>query len=122
MEFNENVRDVIDYFGAEKILDEMREMDIVDYVGNNRYLLCSIGNEVLFNCVDDDYALKNISDDDIIDHLEDKGYAVMPPDEENPLKALLNVCRRLKPKGYIDKEEAKKLLSDYIDTWMISAI
>ena len=122
MEFNENVRDVIDYFGAEKILDEMREMDIVDYVGNNRYLLCSIGNEVLFNCVDDDYALKNISDDDIIDHLEDKGYTVMPPDEENQLKALLNVCRRLKPKGYIDKEEAKKLLSDYIDTWMISAI
>ena len=122
MEFNENVRDVIDYFGAEKILDEMREMDIVDYVGNNRYLLCSIGNEVLFNCVDDDYALKNISDYDIIDHLEDKGYAVMLPDEENPLKVLLNVCRRLKPKGYIDKEEAKKLLSDYIDTWMISAI
>ncbi len=34
------------------------------------------------------------------------------------LDDIKDICRKLKPNGYIGKEEAKALLCDYIDTWM----
>ena len=34
------------------------------------------------------------------------------------LSQIKTICRELQPKGYIDKEDAKKLMCEYIDTWM----
>ena len=34
------------------------------------------------------------------------------------LKKIGEICRELQPNGYIGKEEAKKLLCDYLDFWM----
>ena len=60
-----------------------------------------------------------------VKYLEENGYCVIDKEEKEKqddiLTEIKNVCREIKPRGYIDKEEAKKILCDYIDDWYIKA-
>ncbi len=56
---------------------------------------------------------------DVISYLETCGYDVVT-EEKHILEKIKSICKELKPNGYIDKEDAKKLLCDYIDFWMVN--
>lgn len=63
---------------------------------------------------------------DIVDYIETKTpYICTSTDPQacvnvmNPVEAL---CREIQPKGIITKEAAKKLISDWIDTYQLSDI
>lgn len=115
-----SVKDVIDYFGADKILDKVDDDDIVERV--NCWILRQIDDDELVDAVSDSgLILDSFSISDIEDNLYGRGYSVMDTkilETENILDKLEQICRELKPKGYIDKEDAKRLICDYLDFWM----
>ena len=94
------IEDVINYFGVENILENISSIDIADY--------CDDG--ILLNMVDD-YIIAN--------HLEENGYTVLDTEsEDSTLQKIKKICKEIQPNGYIDKEDAKKLICEYIDFWM----
>lgn len=113
-----DIEDVIDYFGVDDILDSISRIDIAKYC-----------DDFVLSCIDDDSLIAAISDEEkvlesfdtssIIEYLRDLGYYVSNYDENDKLlKLIKNICRIIKPKGIIDKEDAKKILCDYLDNWM----
>ena len=110
----------IEYFGADKIIERLKTDDILEEVGTG--ILDYFDDCDLINAVSDsDNLFDYLGIDEIIWYLEGCGYEVNKYEgnglEENMTK-LQDVCRNLKPSGYIDKEEAKKLITDYLDFWM----
>jgi len=61
-----------------------------------------------------------LSNNNLIKSLKKRDINVDDVDDNwiNLLK-IKSICRDLQPKGYIGKEEAKKMLCDFIDNWMI---
>lgn len=115
------VDDVIDYFGVEKILNAIDNIDIVNYLDS--FMLGMINDKELVKAIaNPKVALESFDNDDICDYLEEKGYTVIDnvDDDGDILTKIKNICREIKPKGYIDKEEAKKVLCGYIDDWYIN--
>lgn len=66
--------------------------------------------------------LDHFSDVELINELNKRDYEVFDiekiVDNNFVLTRIKSVCRKLQPKGYIGKEDAKKLMCEYIDTWM----
>lgn len=115
-----DVEDVIEFFGSEAILQAMYEGDIADCL--NWSILSRVPDEDLIEAVANiDNVLDKVDDDVIVEYLESKGYHVTTSydNTEENLKKLKVFCRQLQPSGFIGKEEAKKLLCEYIDNWMI---
>lgn len=113
------INDVIDYFGADAILDEIDDSDIAESVDG--WVLKQIDDGTLIDAIDDtDKMLDSLSIHRIERYLNNSGYSVIDTLklEEDVLKKIKEICRELQPNGYIDKEEAKKLLCDYLDFWM----
>ena len=110
----------IEYFGADKIIERLKTDDIVEEVGTG--ILDYFDDYDLINAVGDfDNVYDYLGIDDIILYLEGCGYEVNNYNKngvEENMSKLQDVCRNLKPKGYIDKEEAKKLITDYLEFWM----
>lgn len=94
----DSIDEIIENFGS-SILDYFEDSELIDAVRHT---------DILF-----DY----LTVEEIIDYLEERGYSVKQTDNEN-LDKLCEVCCNLKPKSCIDKEEAKKLVCDYLDAWM----
>lgn len=116
-----SVEDVIEYFGIETILDSISDIDIVNYLDS--FMLGMVDDEELAEAISEPkIALSSFDMDDICDYLEENGYGVLDKEEkekqDNIFTQIKNVCREIKPRGYIDKEEAKKILCDYLDFWM----
>ena len=67
-------------------------------------------------------SLSYFYDEDLIKELNSRGYDVtlksVKADNDEILVILERICRTLYGNGYIDKEKAKKILSDYLDLWM----
>lgn len=67
-------------------------------------------------------SLSYFYDEDLIKELNSRGYDVtlksVITDNDEILEILERICRALYGNGYIDKEKAKKILSDYLDLWM----
>ena len=67
-------------------------------------------------------SLSYFYDEDLIKELNSRGYDVtlksVITDKDEILVILERICRTLYGNGYIDKEKAKKILSDYFDLWM----
>ncbi len=67
-------------------------------------------------------SLSYFYDEDLIKELNSRGYDVtlktIKADNDEILVILERICRTLYGNGYIDKEKAKKILSDYLDLWM----
>ena len=116
-----NAEDVIDYFGVEKILDAISDIDIVNHLDS--FMLEMVGDDELIEAVrNKKKILKNLDFDDIISYLEEHEYKVidkLSEENNNLLNNIKNICREIRPKGYIDKEEAKKILCNYIDDWYV---
>ena len=113
------IKDVIDYFGADMILDKIDDSDIAERV--DVCVLNLIDDDALIDAINDtDKMLDSLSMEHIESYLNDGGYSVIdtPKLEKNVLKKIKEICRELQPNGYIDKEDAKKLLCDYLDFWM----
>ncbi len=114
------IKDVIDYFGADMILDKIDDSDIAERV--DACVLNRIDDDTLIDAIDDtDKILNSLPMEDIESYLNDGGYSVIDTlklEEEDVLKKIKEICRELQPNGYIDKEVAKKLLCDYLDFWM----
>lgn len=114
------IKDVIDYFGADRILDKIDDSNIAERV--DVCVLNQIDDDVLIDAINDtDKMLDSLSMEDIESYLNDVGYSVIGTqelEEENVLKKIKEICRELQPNGYIGKEDAKKLLCDYLDFWM----
>ena len=114
------IKDVIDYFGADMILDKIDDSDIAERV--DACVLNRIDDDTLIDAIDDtDKILNSLPMEDIESYLNDGGYSVIDTlklEEEDVLKKIKEICRELQPNGYIDKEDAKKLLCDYLDFWM----
>lgn len=115
--------DVVEYFESESLLDQMDSQEIADFIEENDHILSLVSDATLVGCVEDEGELLDAIDlSSMICDLEMKGYTVIYPDEEeNILERIENICRTLQPKGYMGKEEAKKVLCDYIDFWMNSS-
>lgn len=117
------IKDVIDYFGADMILDKIDNSDIAERV--DACVLNQIDDNMLIDAINDtDKMLDSLSMEHIESYLNDGGYSVIDTlklEEEDVLKKLKEICRELQPNGYIGKEDAKKLLCDYLDFWMDSS-
>lgn len=115
------VQDVIDYFGPDMILDKMDDEDIAERVDVG--VLRLIDDDTLIDSVSNsDNMLDSIPMGQIEEYLTDKGYKMVDMlESDDVLKKIGEICRELQPNGYIGKEEAKKLLSDYLDFWMVSS-
>ncbi len=96
------IEDIIDCIGTKRILSHIDYDDLVDEVLNS-------------NSIDD--ILDYIPEDEIAEYLGmENEYKNRYEDENFALrKKLADIVRDLKPRGYIDKEESKRLLCEYID-------
>ena len=112
------VQDVIDYFGPDMILDKLDDKDIAERVDVG--VLSLINDDALIDAINDaDKMLDSIPMSQIEEYLTDKGYKMVDMLEgDDVLKKIGEICRELQPNGYIGKEDAKKLLCDYLDFWM----
>jgi len=113
------IKDVIDYFGADEILDKINDSDIAEHV--DVCVLNQIDDDVLIDAINNtDKILDSLPMEHIESYLNDCGYSVIDTLklEEDVLKKIKEICRELQPNGYIDKEDAKKLLCEYLDFWM----
>lgn len=113
----------VDWFGVKKILKCIDTDDVMDNIDVDE-ILSNVDDDELIEAMDDvSNALTYINKDEIADYLEDEGYVVYDededPSEKNIIEKVEEICREIKPHGYIDKEEAKKLICDYLDNWMI---
>ena len=61
--------------------------------------------------------LDNISEEEIINYVD--GYMLGFNNNTDTLSRIKGICRELQPHGYIGKEDAKKIICDYIDYWFI---
>ena len=115
------LKSFIDFFDYEEILDEIDKEDIVEYIEDNPYILNDISDETLLEGVSN--PLEQYDSDELIEELTDRGYEVKEKDYlENKNEILGNIgeiCRKLYGKGYIGKEDAKSVLNDFLDMWMI---
>lgn len=112
----------IEFFGSDKIMDNINLIDIADYCDD--YILKCINDDDLISAISQyEKVLDILSDDIIIEYLEDKNYKVIDNlTEKLPIIEKLEIiCRELQPNGYIDKEDAKKLICEYIDNWMTNS-
>jgi hypothetical protein len=116
-----DIEDVIDYFGVDDILDSISSIDIANHCDD--IVLSCIDDDSLIAAISDPEVVLDILDNDIIaEHLEEKGYKVSDTLSEVPtLDKIKEICREIQPSGYIDKENAKKLICDYIDFWMTNS-
>ena len=108
------IKEFIDEHGSATILDEINTLDIIDYLDD--WMISMIDDEDLIDGISDPYTvLDKIPLYEIKNYLLEK-YKGSETDEI--LIKIKEICRELQPKGYIDKEDAKKLLCDYLDFWM----
>lgn len=109
--------DFVQHFDVSEILDAL-ELEISEI--KHRF-----SDEELIWAMDDvTNALEEMSDVEIIEYLENnRDYKVYDKEKcETIEKTIERICRELKPRGYIDKEEAKRLICEYIDNTMTRAI
>ena len=116
--------DIVDYFNSEDLLEAMDDEDIASYVEDNEDILQKVDDDALIEGVTfESSIIDSIETDDMKECLESKGYKVIEEDEfsekDDILQKIENICKELKPHGYIDKNEAKKLICDFIDFWMV---
>lgn len=122
-----NVSDVVEHFGEKCLLDNISDVTIADYIESNTNILNNIDDSILANAIFfKGDLLSEIGDGVIIEYLENIDYKVIDLREEEKkddmLRAVTFICRQLKPKGYIDKEDAKELICQYIDQNMIKSL
>lgn len=119
----ELIESFVDWFGVKKILKCMDIDDIMDNINVND-VLRNVDDDDLIEAMDNvSNVLDSMDDEEIVDYLKDEGYVVYDEEEDPSENSIIDkveeICREIKPHGYIDKEEAKKLICDYLDTWMI---
>lgn len=115
---NCDVRDLIDYYGSQTIMNELNVYDMVDFLGPSQLGL--IDDDDLINAIgDEDKMLDSFTVDEIIEYLNARGYRLVEEDEKTTLDKIGDICLELQPHGFIDKERAKELLCDYIDNNML---
>ena len=117
--------DIVKYFNNEDLLEAMDEQVIASYVEDNEYILQNVDdNTIIENVTFESSIIDSIETDDMKECLENEGYKVIKENEcredEDILKQIKNICKELKPYGYIDKNEAKELISDFIDFWIVN--
>ena len=121
---NINIEDIIDYYGSDEILSNMNYLDIANFCDYD--ILSYISDEDLAKSIKrPDILLKKIDLDTIVGFLRKNQFTVidnLSVSEQSVLQKIQEVCREIKPKGYIGQEEAKNLLCNYIDTWLIKSI
>lgn len=117
------IEDIINYFGNDEILSNMNYLDIANFCDYD--ILSYIADEDLAKSIKHpNILLKKIDLNTIVDFLTEKHFTVidnLSEHEQSVLKRIQDICREIQPKGYIGKEEAKKLLCNYIDTWFVKA-
>ena len=109
------IEEFIEEHDVNDILKCIDTYDIIDYV-DEEDLYSFIDNDVLVNTALEKRGLDILDcfeEDELLCYMNSKGYG-----NDNLLGTLESICRKLQPRGYIDKNEAKKLICDYIDTWM----
>ena len=114
------IENFIKYFGSEKILKHIDADEIIDSVDID-LLLQEVDDDSLIDAISyPGNVLERLSDMEIIDHLKERGYTVHDNDEDpvTVMEKIEKIRKELKPRGYIDKEDAKRLICEYIDTWM----
>lgn len=120
----ELIENFVDYFGLKKVLkcididDIMDNIEVIDILNN-------VDDDELIEAMDDtSNVLAVLDNEEIVDYLKDEGYAVYDenedPSENTIMDKVEEICREIKPSGYIDKEEAKKMICDYLDYWMFN--
>lgn len=120
-------KDVIDYFDVEVLLENIDDEDIADYVEMNGHILDDVDDDKLIEHVTfESSIIDSVDEDDMVEALTNKGYTVTSNEEnenveEEILTTIKNICRTIQPRGYISKEDAKQILCDYIDNWMIKS-
>lgn len=118
------IEDIINYFGSDEILSNMNYLDIANFCDYD--ILSYISDEDLAKSIKHpDILLKKIDLETIVGFLRENQFTVIDnlnEPEQSVLEKIQKICREIKPKGYIGQEEAKNLLCNYIDTWLIKSI
>lgn len=125
-------RDAIDWFGTGSLVKEAGIDEVMEAFSRHEIADWIEGNEDVLTFVDDDVLIENLNDstrvlgdvesEDMIEVLEERGYEVFEeynvPTDHDIMNRIQFICRSLQPIGYIGKDDAKKLLCDYIELWM----
>ena len=118
------IEDIIEYFGNDEILSNMNYLDIANFCDYD--ILSYIADEDLAKSIKHpNILLKKFDLNTIVGFLRENQFTVidnLSEHESSVLEKIQEVCREIKPKGYIGQEEAKNLLCNYIDTWLIKSI
>lgn len=115
MEKEKEIEEFIEKHDVEDILKCISTADVLEYI-DEEDLYEYIDSDVLVNTALERLGLDILDcfeEDELLCYMNSKGYC-----NDNLLGALESICRKLQPRGYVDKNEAKKLICDYIDTWM----
>jgi hypothetical protein len=112
------IKDIIRYFGSDDILYHIDDSDIADRI--DECVLKMVDDDLLIECINNaDNFLSSLDTAEIIEEIEDRGFYVRAIDDDNEpmLKRIKMLCREIQPNGYLDKEDLKRILIDYIDNY-----
>lgn len=107
----------------EKILDECKVSDIIDYIGEDEILNNFTTLDISLHYDLDEILDEYQSNSEIADYLEDKGYDFSSHieveendiEEMNDENLLVEFCRRYYPYGCLMKEDIREIINNYID-------
>lgn len=115
------LKNIIDECDSDEVLDQLYGSDIASYIESHNYILDYFDKDELIEHIDEETIFESLDDDSLIFELEDRNYEVFSKDNDNQgfEKNLIYIVKRilqtLKPRGFIDKEEAKSLICEFID-------
>ena len=106
------IESFVNYFGIENIVDCIGTKRILSHIDDDALLDEVFNSNSMYDILD------YIPEDEIAEYLGMENEYQNKCDDENLVikNELADIVRDLKPRGYISKEEAKKLLCEYIDS------
>lgn len=117
---DEIMKTIIESFSTDDILDNISSWDIAQYVEDNPDILLDVNDSALAYTIKErtDF-LDNYSNDDLIEEFRSRNMSLLILEYDDSLiNTIKSICKEISHSAYIDKEESKKILCDYIDTFV----
>ena len=112
---NIKVEDAVRYYGISEVLDCFSKYEIVNECGESS-LLDEIDASDIVIFYDNKELLDEMSPDTISEYLKSIYFYDDDISYESGMKDMIvNLCRTVKPRGDLNKNDMKKILTDYID-------
>ena len=120
---NKITQEIIDEVASkhpQDVLKSMDEEEVLKFIKRNTYLLNDIDDDTLIDSISSTASLIDyLSTEDMISELRVRGFDVICNHsdlaEDATLELIYSICKKLKPRGFIDKNDAKNLICEFLD-------